>query len=251
MSSECPSQASTGSPQFPKQTGLSPHACPMDSATSEVNWRKAQEDFDTTRSTPFWYPSKDSLAPSDCSVPPRTSSLLDPLLHETTAGKKTPEWKGANLNSDNSPCAAKLLRTGIKSTMMRNKETSIRSPVMYWFVATTNCVRSAMTIQNRWLNCESAVSTGELLVQANRAEHGMKQAWTVSLKILAPSGGMDTLISLTSSLMSSEAQSISRTCFAGLTGIRYVWKQKVNPCLCEHPRYGLHQTFVPPCGTPI
>lgn len=251
MSSECPSQASTGSPLFPKPIGLSPWSCPKDSSTSEVNWKSAKEDFDTTKSTPFWYPNKDSLAPSDYYVPRRTSSLLDPRLHETTSGKKTPELKGRNLNSETSPCVVRCQKIGTKSTMMPNAETLTPSHVMYWFVVTTNCVRSAMTIQNRWLNCESAVSTGDLRVQGNQDAHGMKQAWTLSLKILAPNGGMDTLISLTSSLTNSEVLSISRTSYAGLTGIRYVWKQKVNPCLCEHPEYGLHQTFAPPCGTQI
>lgn len=250
-SSSCPDPESIGSSPFLKETGTSQNRCPPESATSKDNWKKVQADFSTTKSTPFWILNPPLENASHSSVQPPIVNSQDHKLLGTMFGKKKQELPTRNSSLENSPCAAKSQRTGSRSLKVPKQVTLMPSPVMYLFAVTTNCVQSAMTIQNRWINCDPVLSTGDLQVQGNRGVLGMRQGWRLTLKILAPNGGMDTLITLTSSLTNSEAALISRTSSAGLIGIRYEWKLKVNPCLCEHPEYGLHQTFRPPCGTPI
>lgn len=251
MSSQCLDQDATGSSPSLKPTGLSPYRCPPDSATSEDNWKKAKEDFDTGNCTPFWVGNQPLAHASNSSAPPPTANSRGPKQRATTYGKKIPALPKHSLNSGVSPCAAKSQRIGTKSTYVPRAVSSTPYPVMYWFVATTNCAQFAMTTKWHWALNEAVKSTGVLQVRENQEGPGMKPVWTVSLKILAPNGGMDTLVKSTSSLMNSEVQLTLRTSFAGLTGIQYAWNVKVNLCHCEHPEYGLHRTFAPPCGFQI
>lgn len=251
MSSQCLDQAATGSLPSPKMTGLSPHRCPPESATSEDNWKKVEADFDTGNYTPFWNGNQPLEPANDSSAQLPTASSRDHKQRATTYGKKIPALPKRNSSLETSPCAGRNPRTGTKFTHVPRAVSSKPYPVMFWFVATTNCAQFAMTTKWHWALNEAVKSTGVLQAQENQEGPGMKPVWTVSLKILAPNGGMDTLVRSTSSLMNSEVQSTLRTSYAGLIGIRFAWNVKVNHCHCEHPEYGLHQTFAPPCGFQI
>lgn len=108
---------------------------------------------------------------------------------------------------------------------------------------------SMQTIKDRLLWSELAGYSGAKLELENRDVLGMKQEWTLILKIQGPNSGMVTEVKSMLSLMNFEEISMYRTCSAGSIDILSVWRSKAPPCLWLPRHSGSPVTTTPTPGS--
>lgn len=163
-----------------------------------------------------------------------TTSYQDRRLRQSMYGRKTPESKEPNLNLVQDHFVGTPRPIGIKFGNLPNPVTSLPSQQMYEWSITGPLDQLLQTLTSQWVLKEFVTSSGVPPALVNLAEPGMKPDWTLTLRTLEPSSGVDIRYILTYvrvnnvlSLTNFEAELISLIFYDGLTGIRFVWKSKV------------------------
>lgn len=128
--------------------------------------------------------------------------------------------------------------TGKKSGISPKKDESLKSPQMFVYKITELYGSSPVTTLSALQWNDNVMSSLVQLALESRAELGMKQGWTLILKILGPSFGTDTQVASILSSMNFEAVLTSPISCDGLTGILYEWRSKEPLVPCSPPRSG-------------
>lgn len=240
-----PRKPATGSLPFPSTC-----SCPTyhrDVAMCPASWRS--ELVDSSIGNSASRSSRRSLLPefekhSDLYMqnPP------DLMQSEPTSGKKTPESMEPNLNSERSPSVAMPSPIGMPFSWQPRQEISQPSQLMSKYVVITNCDALVQTMYNLCLWNDSLKFSGAELGLGKVVVHGTKQGSKLTVKILEPSGGMDTWVKLTLSSMNSGEPLISSTSSDGLIVTQYVWRTRVGQCHCQPNNFGLRRTLIHGCG---
>lgn len=246
-SQESPVKPSTGSSPLPM-----PNSCPgspLLAATLSDNSNSATEDSCTGN----WSPAstRKLLWPkSERPLDPRMPNPLDQTQPGHTYKKKKHGWPAHPSNSVPFQSGAIPPLIGLPFRTPPVPEPSMISRLISMYVVTTNCGEFAQITYNRVRWNEAVMSFGAGLKLERADAHGMKPLWRLSVKIHAPSGGMDTWVNNMLSSMNSGGPLTSATSCDGWIVTRYAWKSKVEHCHCAQRHSGLPATWIPACGTP-
>lgn len=155
-----------------------------------------------------------------------TGSPLVQRVHSPMFGRMTQQSPIPDLKSELSPLKETTQKIGIRLLKMPEPDDWIKSQATYWYVATATSKELLLTIFNQLESSASVWSFGDEQVPVNLVEPGKKEVWMLTRKILAPSFGMDILVKTMLSLMNSEGELISVTCYDGWTDIQWLWKSR-------------------------
>lgn len=121
-----------------------------------------------------------------------------------------------------------------------------RFSIFYNFL---NFLESLSIIWRRLESSERLQCTGAALVQANLDAPGTKPVWTLTLKILGPSFGMDTELINMLSWTNFGVELISLTSYDGSTDTQSSLRLKVRVSSLPPPTSGLQATWTPVNGS--
>lgn len=164
---------------------------PVSSLECEDSWKKAKEDWFTTRysyglSNPFAGPSCPPSSPEPTWSPP------DPLLPENTCGNRRQE-SGTPLNGD-APYRPEEIRApiGTRYAKLPKEDVSSLYHQIYTFDIIVHSEELAQIMYNLLSERLSSRSIGATLVQENHTVLGRKPVLMLTLRIPLQSGGMAT-----------------------------------------------------------
>lgn len=119
-------------------------------------------------------------------------------------------------------------KIGSESGKQQKPELLMKYQLQYEYKVTGLSEQSWQTLRNQLEWSELVTCSGAKLALASRGELGKRLAWTLTLKIPAPSSGVDIVIKKMLLSMNLEEGLISRTCSGGLIVTRSSWKSKAD-----------------------
>jgi len=153
-------------------------------------------------------------------------SSLAPRPRSPTYSRMTPLLRALGLSGEQSPSEEMLRPTGSQYGPPPSPEIWQASQRMYALRATGPSSALELIMNQCLLWYECATFTGVPPVQVNLVGRGMKQDWTLTLRIPGPNFGVVIKLKQMLSLMNFEAELTSPICSDGLIDIQYVWKSR-------------------------
>jgi len=191
----------------------------------------------------------DSLFSSPTSMPPDTSSPLNPLPPMIMFGKMTPQWPVLDSNWAPVPLSETTAKIGMPSKSLLNEENWILSRVTSTFEVTSPSRELLAIIWSLLLSNEKLLFIGDRQESESLDSHGKKPVWKRTQRIQGVNFGMDTEIIRTLSSMNSEEVSISPIYSDGSTDTLVSWKLKVPQFHSVLKKFGLPATSTHEAGT--
>lgn len=180
---------------------------------------------------------------------PAIGSSPEAQRPESTFGKKTPELKEPNSNSELHRSGAIRRRTGVRFSDLPNPESLTISHRTYIFEIIFRLGESLKKMLLHLFLTERSLFIGEELVVEKVTKRGKKRVLVLTLKTLTLNGGMVIEVMRTLSLMNFEEVSRSVTYLDGSINTLYLWKEREELPIFVPQKSGSPQTSTPDSGT--